>query len=141
VVPPPGGKESSSTRPTSPRIQAAGAKPKPGFVKDLVRADFETVWERPLRRALFDPPPPPPKPVEKKILPPLRVKLVATMIESDESTAVLKLAGGEVVFRKVGEMLGGDESDAKISKIEAGAVLVLRGGEECRLLVDGAKTQ
>ena len=57
-------------------------------------------------------PPPPPKPVERKVLPPIRARLLATMIEAENSTAVLRLATGEVVFRKVGQPLGNGESNA-----------------------------
>jgi hypothetical protein len=103
--------------------------------------DLAGLLDRPLRRPLFDPPPPPAKIVEKRILPPIRARLLATMIEPDNSTAILKLANGEVVFRKVGQMLGTDEPTAKIARIEAGSVCVSREGDEMHLLVDGQKSR
>jgi hypothetical protein len=104
-------------------------------------SDLAALVDRPLRRPLFDPPPPPPKVVEKKVLPPIRARLVATMIEPENSIAVLRLASGGVVFRKVGEPLGTEEPNAKIARIEAGAVCVSREGDETRLVVDGQKSR
>jgi hypothetical protein len=94
-------------------------------------------WGRALRRPLFDPPPPPPVVVAHAPPPPLRAKLLATVIESENSTAMLRLASGQVVFRRVGESLGADEAGAEVSKIETGAILVRRGKEELRLSVEG----
>jgi hypothetical protein len=104
-----------------------------------LRSQFEAYWDRPLRRPLFDAPPPAPKHVEKKPLPPIRAKLLATMIESEDSTAILKLGRGEVVFRKVGEAIGEEDSDAKVAKIEPSFVVVRRGDGETRLTIDGTK--
>ncbi len=63
------------------------------------------------------------------------------MIEAENSTAVLRLNSGEVVFRKVGQPLGAEEPTAKIARIEAGSVCVTREGNETRLLVDGQKSK
>ena len=122
----------------------ATRNPSKAVTTDLVASSIDAAnlaafWERPLRRPLFDPPPPPPKPIEKKVLPPIRARLLATMIEAENSTAVLKLASGEVVFRKVGQPLGTDEPNAKIARIEPGSVSVSRDGDETRLMVDGQK--
>jgi hypothetical protein len=94
-------------------------------------------WARQLRRPLFDPPPavavvvkPPPQP--------LRVKLLATMVEPENSTAMLKHANGKVVFCKVGDTLGADEVGTEILKIETGSISVRRGQEQLRLTVEGA---
>ncbi len=103
--------------------------------------NLAALWDRPLRRPLFDPPPPSPKVAEKKMLPPIRAHLLATMIEPPDSTAVLRLGSGEVVFRKVGQPLGTDEPNVKIARIEAGSVSVSRDGDETRLLVDGQKSR
>jgi hypothetical protein len=111
----------------------AQTPPSPGI------AELAGLLDRPLRRPLFDPPPPPPKIIEKKQLPPIRARLLATMVERDSSTAVLRLATGEVVFRQVGQHLGADEPDVTIARIEAGSISVKRDGDETRLLVDGQK--
>jgi|HubBroStandDraft_6_1064221.scaffolds.fasta_scaffold613028_2 hypothetical protein len=94
-------------------------------------------WERPLRRPLFDPPPPAPIVVVKPPPPPIRAKLLATVIESENSTAMIKLTNGQVVFHKVGEPLGADEPDAVIFKIETGSIWIRRGNEQLRLSVEG----
>jgi hypothetical protein len=96
-------------------------------------------WGRAWRRPLFDPPPPAPVVVRKPPPQPIRARLLATTIESENSTAMVRLASAQVVFLKVGESLGGEEPSTQIVKIEAGSVLVRRGGEELRLSVDGAK--
>jgi hypothetical protein len=64
---------------------------------------------------------------------------LATTIESENSTAMVRLASAQVVFLKVGESFGGEEPSAQIVKIEAGSVLLRRGNEELRLSVDGTK--
>jgi hypothetical protein len=94
-------------------------------------------WTRPLRRPLFDPSPvvavvvkPPPQP--------LLVKLLATVVEPENSTAMLKHANGQVVFCKVGDSLGADEAGTEILKIETGSISVRRGQEQLRLTVEGA---
>ncbi len=97
-----------------------------------------TDWGRALRRPLFDPPPPAPVIVAKAPPQPIRAKLLATVIESDNSTAMLKLANAQVVFRKVGESLGAEDAGVEISKIDTGAITVRRGKEEIRLSVEGA---
>lgn len=102
----------------------------------LASSDFEGSWQRPLRRPLYDPPPPAPKPVKKKPTPPLRARLLATMIEPANSMAMLELSGGDVVFRKVGETIGKEDADATIAEIRPGTVLVRRGEEETRLQVE-----
>jgi hypothetical protein len=100
-------------------------------------ATAPATWARPLRRPLFDPPPvvavvvkPPPRP--------LRVKLLATVVEPENSTAMLKQASGQVVFCKVGDSLGADEAGTEILKIETGSISVRRGQEQLRLTVEGA---
>lgn len=93
-------------------------------------------WSRPLRRPLFDPPPPAPIVVVKPPPPPIRAKLLATVSDSENSKAMIRLVNSQVVFRKVGEPLGADEPDAVISKIESGSILIRRGNERLRLSVE-----
>jgi hypothetical protein len=94
-------------------------------------------WGRSLRRPLYDPPPPAPVIVAKAPPQPIRARLLATLIEAENSMAMFKLASGQVVFRKVGESLGADEPGVEISKIETGAISIRRGNEEIRLSVEG----
>jgi hypothetical protein len=130
-----------STAPSSSRPHAA-TKAVPAAPSPLITsANFAATQDRPLRRPLFDPPPPPSVIVQKKALAPIRARLLATMIEAENSTAVLRLASGEVVFRKVGEALGNTEPDAKVARIEPGVVSVSRAGDETRLMVDSVKSR
>jgi hypothetical protein len=121
---------------TSKKLTATplGASPLAAQVGGTASAPAN--WGRPLRRPLFDPPPvvaivvkPPPQP--------LRVKLLATVVEPENSTAMLKHANGQVVFCKVGDSLGADEAGTEILKIETGSISVRRGQEQLRLTVEG----
>jgi hypothetical protein len=116
---------------------SSNKSPAPPSAAGLAGTSLSMNWARPLRRPLFDPPPPAPIVVVKPPPQPIRAKLLATEIESENSTAMLKLVNGQVVFHKVGEPLGADEPGAVISKIETGAILVRRGTEELRLSVEG----
>src|SRR5580698_3756268 len=138
--------ESTANAPTATDSPIAGTGKKPPRTPTGASALAAQVggtasapanWGRPLRRPLFDPPPvvavvvkPPPQP--------LRVKLLATVVEPENSTAMLKQANGQVVFCKVGDSLGADEAGTEILKIETGAISVRRGQEQLRLTVEGA---
>jgi hypothetical protein len=134
---PVGKKVSSKSRNT----KSANSATAPSVLKNSGRTDFTAIWERPLRRPLFDLPPPPPQVIQKIPPAPIRARLLATMIEPENSTAVLRLASGAVVFRKVGDELGTDEPNVKIAKIDPGSVSVRRGDDETRLVVDGVKSK
>src|ERR1700733_14765789 len=138
--------DSTANEPTASDSQITGTAKKPWAttsgaspqVAHVGRTASEPAnWARQLRRPLFDPPPvvgrvvkPPPQP--------LRVKLLATVVEPENSTAMLKHANGKVVFCKVGDSLGADEAGTEILKIETGAISVRRGQEQLRLTVEGA---
>jgi len=105
----------------------------------LSQADFASVWERPLRRPLYDPPPPKPKPVEKPQPEPIRATLVATMTNADNaalSHALIRLSNGQQVFLKVGQSLGPENKNVEIVEIQDGLVRVRRGKEELELKVN-----
>lgn len=122
--------------PSAPRM--AQRKRAPSRAKEPSAAPrFEGNWSRPLRRPLYDPPPPPPPVVEKPPPRPITTKLLATMIESDQGVAMLQLANGEVIFRKTGEGLAGEDHDATIVEIVAGSISVRRGEDVSRLAVEG----
>lgn len=128
---------------TAPRVEAAKGKGPGNLPVGMAQSASSGIgagvnWSRLLRRPLFDPPPPAPIVAVKPSPQPVRAKLLATLIESENSTAMLKLADGQVVFRKLGESLGPEESSAEICKIETGAISVRRGKEEIRLSVDGS---
>ena len=120
-------KEAATVKATPATSEASGSR-----LQSLVMNS-----SRALRRPLFDPPQPAPVVVAKPVPQPIRVIVLATVIEAENSTTMLKLAKGDVVFRKVGEALGPDEPGAVISKIETGAISIRRGQEELRLSVEG----
>lgn len=127
--------ESNGPAPIVARVSdRATATPAP---RALSKEDFEPHWNRPLRKPLFDPPPPPPPVVEKPPPRPITAKLLATMIEPGSSVAMLQLANGEVVFRKTGETLGGEDQDATITEIVSGTVKVDRANEPAVLVIEG----
>lgn len=103
----------------------------------LTAAQFATYWQKPLRRPLYDPPPPPPKVIEKPPPKPIRAKLLATMVEPGNTMAMIQLSSNAVVFRKLGEEIGGEDQGAKIIDIVSGSVRVRRGEEETKLVVEG----
>ena len=115
-------------------------------VVELATTDFVAVWERPLRRPLYDPPPPPkPKPPPQPRPQPIRAQLRATMLDrrdASKSMALIQLSGGREVFRKVGEMIGnegGVDSDVEIIEIGKGSIRVRRGEEQLELTVNYLK--
>ncbi|WP_029246819.1 hypothetical protein [Schlesneria paludicola] len=113
--------------------------PQPQVLEQkLTVRDFESYWQQPLRRALYDPPPPPPPPPKVVEIPPPRpitARLLATMIEPGNSMAMLQLQTGEVVFRKLGDEIGASDTGATISAIEEGVVNVERDKVVTKLAV------
>ncbi len=122
---------------TAKEMRTVKAKPATPEAPGLGQQSLSKYSSRALRRPLFDPPPPAPIVVVKPIPQPIRVIVLATVIEAENSTTMLKLAKGDVVFRKVGEAIGPEEPGAVISKIETGAISIRRGQEELRLSVEG----
>ena len=134
---------------SAPTVEADSAAAEPGASVPAAappeRVSKETLaanWDRPLRRALYDPPPPPkPEPPPKKPPPPIRAILLATMIEADSQTAMLQLEGGKVVFRKAGDRLIADDDTTVISEIKPGMVTVVRGDDITEFTVDGQRNR
>ena len=96
----------------------------------------EALWKRQLRRPLFDPPPPPPPEVVKAELPPIRARLLGTILEQGNSQAMLFLPSGAVEFRTIGQSLGADDGEAMVVEISAANVKVKRGEELTTLSVE-----
>ena len=88
------------------------------------------LWLKRLRRPLYDPPPPPPPPQQRP--PPLRIELLGTIIEPDNSMAMVSSAGS-VAYVRVGDRVGPAESQAEIIKIQRDAILLERGEERITL--------
>lgn len=91
-------------------------------------------WRRRLREPLYDPPPPPPP--EKKPLPPLRSKLIGTILQPGASQAIIEAPGGRVEFRSEGDELGPHDQEAVVVEIGPSSVKVARGEEVTELKVE-----
>jgi hypothetical protein len=96
------------------------------------REDFAKLWQRPLRRPLYDPPPP--KPVVRA-LPPLQVEVLGTIIEGQNSMAMVRSERGNVEYKRVGDTLGPTDSPASVLEIGSDAIVVERGEERVTLRV------
>lgn len=90
-----------------------------------------------LRRPLFDPPPPVIKPPPKKKLPPLRVKLLLTMIDDNSKTAMFMTARGDTLFLQAGQKIGNSDMPAEILEIHSQHVILRYGDEKKTLTIDG----
>jgi hypothetical protein len=92
--------------------------------------EFAQLWNRPLRRALYDPPPPKP---EVKQLPPLQIELAGTIIEPANSMAIIRSQQGRTEYKRVGDTVGPPDGLGKIVEIGANEVVVERGQERITL--------
>lgn len=97
------------------------------------RDDFAPLWDRPLRRALYDPPPP--KPVVQQ-LPPLRVELLGTILEEANSMAIVRSEQGRVEYKRRGDSVGPADSPAELVEIQADAIVLVREDERVTLKVN-----
>ena len=70
------------------------------------------------------------------MLPPLRAKLMGTIIEPGASQAMIGLPGGRVEFRSQGELLGPQDEGAVISRIGPASIEVARGDERTELKIE-----
>jgi hypothetical protein len=86
-----------------------------------------------LRRPLYDPPPPAP---EVRQLPPLQVQLLGTIIEGENSMAILRSEQGKVEYRKQGDAIGPVDSPATVVEIQGDAVVLNRAEERITLRVN-----
>ncbi|WP_442483030.1 hypothetical protein [Aeoliella sp. SH292] len=105
---------------------AKAGKPEPSSDTQL---DFSPVWEKRLQQVLFDPPPPPPIVEVKPPPPPLQEKLLGTMIDDDNSQAIIQDAQQNVHFRRVGQSISPGSADALIEKILPSSIEVRRGDD------------
>ena len=91
-----------------------------------------SVWNKRLRRPLYDPPPP--KPV-KRTPPPLRVALMGTIVEPGNSMAIVSTRGGAVEYKRVGDSVGPEANPAELVEILGDAIVVRRDDETLTLRV------
>jgi hypothetical protein len=92
--------------------------------------EFAQYWERPLRRALYDPPLPKP---EVKQLPPLQLELLGTIIEPPNSMAIVRTEQGLTEYKRVGDTVGPADGPAKIVEIGPSEIVMERTSERVTL--------
>jgi hypothetical protein len=102
---PPGDIRGEAGRQRRRAAQVSGGEERLGPLES-----YAGVWQRPLRKPLFDPPPPkaevkPPPPAP----PPPTFHLIATAIEPGAGFAIFRTAGGELRTVSVGESIEGAE--------------------------------
>lgn len=108
--------------------EAAGADVENGTIS---LEAFERLWDRNLRRPLYDPPPaepaPPPPPPRPPAPPPLT--LVGTVVEDHRSRALLAASDGRVRLLAVGERV----DEVEVVSIAENRVVVRHGGRSFEL--------
>jgi Tfp pilus assembly protein PilP len=85
---------------------------------------------------LYDPPPPKP---EVKQLPPLSVELLGTILEGDNSIAMVRSEQGQVEYRRKGDFVGPVDSPALVVEIQSDAIVLDRAEERVTLKVLGSE--
>jgi hypothetical protein len=100
------------------------------------REDFAQLCNQPLRRVLYDPPPPKP---EVRELPPLDIELLGTILEGENSMAMVRSQQGQVEYKRTGDSLGPTEAPANILEITGDAIVLERSGERVTLKVRGSE--
>jgi hypothetical protein len=110
---------------TEPQSDSATQQPE-----DAKLDYFVQFWDRPLRRALYDPPPPQPT---IKQLPPLRVELAGTIIEPPNSMAIVRTEQGRTEYKRLGDLVGPADGPAKVIEIGANEIVVERASERITL--------
>lgn len=108
--------------PVSPTF---GLEDTAGDTSQVVVDTSDPRWRRLLQRPLYDPPPPPKK-IVKKIVRPITVQLMGTILEPENSQAFVKLSSGSVKLRRVGDQLTDDPLDGEVLKITANEIVIKR---------------
>lgn len=131
--------------PDVPRAASRARSQQPAIASPPV-TDFAKLWQRPLRRPLYDPPPaPPPAPrrrdneerrsrrQQRQMA--LDVQLIGTMLEGDNgATAVfLSKSSGEIDLKQVGDTLRLGPDELRIERIESRRVTLTDGGRSTTL--------
>lgn len=93
---------------------------------------FEPYWSLPLQQPLYDPPKVEIK-IEKPKPPPFKARLTGTVLESDQPMALLITSDGQIVIRRVGQVV----EEATIEAIEQNRVLLRYYEQSIELTMDG----
>lgn len=119
----------------APSVAGSTHPPATAATGDLVpppRDEFAKSWDIPLRRPLYDAPPPKP---EVRVPPPLAVELLGTIIEGDNSMAIIRSPQGGVEYKRTGDLVGPDGSQASIVEIRGDSIVLDRSEERIILAV------
>jgi hypothetical protein len=112
------------------------AEPATDLIKEPSREDFAQLLGRPLRRMLYDPPPPQP---EVKQLPALQVELLGTIVEPENSMAMVRNAEGGVEYKRVGDAIGPSDSPGNLIEIHGDSIIVERDSQRITFRVRGTE--
>jgi hypothetical protein len=74
-----------------------------------------------------------------KQLPPLGIELLGTILEGDNSIAIVRSEQGQVEYRRKGDSVGPVDSPALLVEIQSDAVLLERAAERVTLKVQGSE--
>lgn len=129
-------------REPAPRTADSSSKPTQtaeGWFRCPELKDFEQVWQRRLRRPLFDPPPPAVVvvPTVAPQPPQLPIKLLGTAIEPEHSLAMLAVPPNAIEVCRVGDRIGESLNQVEILEIEADLVAVRSNGQKIVLKREG----
>ncbi|MDO5554804.1 MAG: hypothetical protein Q4G68_13685 [Planctomycetia bacterium] len=102
-------------------------------------AAFATVWDTPLQRPVFDTPPPPPPPETRPVMPQLKAKLVATMIDQGQPATMFKLPSGRYATLRLGETFENEPGTARIVEINGKQVSIQFDGFDETLIISVGK--
>jgi hypothetical protein len=117
---------------------AGSAAARPDGIRELTCQDFAKLYQRPLRRPLYDPPPP--KPVVQQP-PALRVELLGTILEEANSMAIVRSEKGDVQYKGVGDAVGPAGATANIVEIGSNSIIVEREKQRITLNVQSKDLQ
>jgi len=119
-----------------PRIARAGNRATAATKPDTTISVNPAAWNRVFRQPLYDPPPPP---IQEVVVQPrpITVKLVGTVIESDNSQAFLRQASGAVELKRIGDAVTSDKADGVIAAITPVEIVIRREDGEHHVPVEG----
>jgi type II secretory pathway component PulC len=130
------GWETEMAVPDTPAIAAAHGEENSMKPAIPTLQQFATVWHKPLRRPLFDPPPAAAASAAVAVQAPLNIKLLGTAIEAEESLAIFAIPPGTVEVKRVGEAIGEGAARVQVREIQGQRVILERHGRPVTLEMD-----
>lgn len=122
----------AATREAKPPATASAAVP--------TLDEFARVWQKPLRRPIFDPPPTaPPIATSEPKRAPLNIKLLGTAIEPGESLAMIATPPNTLEVRGLGDTIGEGANQLEVVEIMPDRVVLRRQSERLVLEIEPRK--